>query len=108
MKILHWFREDLRLYDNIALSEAARRGEVVPVFIYPTDLGAASYWWLHHSLSKLSADLEAQGISLILKTGEPEQVLRQIAKELEVQNITWNRVYSPQGIAQGKLSLIHI
>ncbi len=102
MKILHWFREDLRLFDNTGLYEAARRGEVVPVFIYPTDLGAASYWWLHHSLSKLSADLESQGVSLILKTGEPEQVLRQIAKELEVQHITWNRVYSPQGIAQGK------
>jgi len=32
--VLHWFRRDLRISDNTALSEAARRGDqVVPLFI---------------------------------------------------------------------------
>ena len=56
-----WFRHDLRLDDNPALAAAARRGSVVPVFIWapeeerPWEPGAASRWWLHQSLERLAA-----------------------------------------------------
>ncbi len=52
-----WFRQDLRLADNPALDAAVKRGEpVIPLYIWsPEDdgdwpPGAASRWWLHHSL----------------------------------------------------------
>ena len=46
--VIHWFRRDLRVSDNTALAEAARRAEnVIPVFIFEDafrtgpDVGAA-------------------------------------------------------------------
>ncbi|MEP3304284.1 MAG: deoxyribodipyrimidine photo-lyase, partial [Roseibium sp.] len=67
-----WFRQDLRLSDNPALSEAAAQGKVLPVFILEDPassgethpLGGASRWWLHHSLKSLAQDL---GDLLILR-----------------------------------------
>ena len=58
-----WFRHDLRLDDHPALLAAAKRGVVVPVFIWspeeeaPWEPGAASRWWLHQSLASLAASL---------------------------------------------------
>ena len=37
MTQLVWFRNDLRLADNPALTHAAQRGAVVPVYIYNPD-----------------------------------------------------------------------
>jgi deoxyribodipyrimidine photo-lyase len=50
-----WFRDDLRLSDNPALTEATASGAPL-VALYVLDdaamgawrLGAASRWWLHH------------------------------------------------------------
>ena len=57
-----WFRHDLRLADNPALSAAVERERpVVCVFVWAPDEegdwppGAASRWWLHHSLASLDA-----------------------------------------------------
>ena len=58
------FRDDLRIADNPALQAAAERGEkVLAVFILDEvspdirALGGASKWWLHHSLTALTASL---------------------------------------------------
>jgi len=32
--IIHWFRQDLRLTDNPSLYEAAKLGEVLPLYIF--------------------------------------------------------------------------
>ena len=54
MTTIVWFREDLRLTDNPALSAAAERGALLPVYIQTEDgtrsVGGATRWWLHHSL----------------------------------------------------------
>ncbi len=102
MKIIHWLREDLRLFDNPALHYAASQGDVVPVFIYPEGLGSASYWWLHHSLRHLADSLREKGVPLILRTGEPTVVIREIAKDIDADAVVWNRVYSPSGITLGE------
>jgi deoxyribodipyrimidine photo-lyase len=63
---LYWFRQDLRLADNPALTAAAQAGTVIPVFILDDDhagehkMGGASRWWLHHSLIALNASLDGK------------------------------------------------
>ncbi len=59
---LVWFRNDLRVADNPALTAAlAEGGEVVPVYILddeaagPWRPGGAARWWLHGSLAGLQA-----------------------------------------------------
>ena len=54
---LLWFRRDLRIADNPALQALVNNGHsLIPVYIHDEPdlhwpLGAASAWWLHHSLS---------------------------------------------------------
>ena len=55
---LFWFRRDLRLADNTALTAAAAKGTVTTVYIYtleeePLFPGAAFRWWRHHFLEQL-------------------------------------------------------
>ena len=102
MKTILWLREDLRLHDNLALNFAAESGEFIAVYIYPENLGAASYWWLHHSLKSLIEQYADKGVSLILRTGDPVLVLNELSAEINADNVVWNRVYSPHGIEQGQ------
>ncbi len=64
------FRRDLRLADNPALAAAAALARpIVPVFAPDQAAGAASRWWLHHSLVSLSASLQARGLQLSIVPG---------------------------------------
>lgn len=96
-----WFRHDLRLADNPALSAAAARGPVVPLFIWapeeaaPWAPGAASRWWLHQSLAALDSQLSTQGSSLVLRQGSSFELLRKVAAESGATAVYWNRQYEP-------------
>jgi deoxyribodipyrimidine photo-lyase len=86
--VLLWFRQDLRLNDNAALVAAHTSGKpVVPVFIFdddvnnPYNIGAASRWWLHHSLISLSQALDSQGATLVLRHGNTTEQLVNLARE---------------------------
>src|SRR5512141_210248 len=77
-----WFRQDLRLQDNPALFAAWQRGgAIIPVYIWDEagagrwPPGAASRWWLHHSLKSLDKALRARGSRLVLRQGATDQVL---------------------------------
>jgi len=103
---LVWFRHDLRLDDNPALQAAAQRGAVVPVFIWAPQEegewspGAASRWWLHHSLERLDADLRSRGSRLILRTGSSLQTLETLLRETQADALFWNRRYEPAVISR--------
>jgi deoxyribodipyrimidine photo-lyase len=83
--LILWFRTDLRLSDQpavtAALNEARQSGlKIIPLYIHDDTLttrphGAASRWWLKASLRALSKDLEALGSRLILKAGKASEVL---------------------------------
>lgn len=97
---LVWFRNDLRLADNPALLAGVGSGRpVVPVYILDDEsegvrpAGAASRWWLHHSLQALDASLHALGTRLILRRGPAQEALERLAAECGASAIYWNRVY---------------
>lgn len=97
---LVWFRNDLRLADNTALATAIEKGDpIVPVFIWAPEEcgdwppGAASKWWLHNALKHLQADLEAKGLTLILRSGKSLEVLRRLIEETGAARVVWNRRY---------------
>jgi deoxyribodipyrimidine photo-lyase len=101
-----WFRHDLRLDDNPALAAAAARGAVVPAFIWapeeesPWEPGAASRWWLHHSLEKLAAAIEKAGSRLLIRRGPSLDTLRTLAREYAATHVAWNRRYEPAVVAR--------
>ena len=97
---LVWLRDDLRITDNPALLEASRRGAVVVVYVLDDlseqvrPLGAASRWWLHHSLTALATSLGELGGSLVLRRGRADAVIPQLVKETGASAVYWNRRYS--------------
>jgi deoxyribodipyrimidine photo-lyase len=103
MSTLVWFRQDLRVADNPALSAALEWGApVVPVFIFAPEEegvwapGAASRWWLHQSLARLDADLRRLGSRLIARRA-PDSLaeLLKLARECDASRVLWNRRYEP-------------
>ncbi len=96
--VIHWFRQDLRLSDNPGLCEAAGLGKVLPIYIlddiHPGEHthGAASRWWLHHSLHSLNKDLNGK---LRLFKGDPLEIIPRLVKEHAVERVHWNRCYEP-------------
>ena len=103
--VLVWFRQDLRLADNPALSHAASLGRVIPVFIcdeifeqlVPTD--CANRWWLERSLDSLN---KALGNRLVVRFGKAEEVLAKLIAEHRITAVCWNRVYEPDCIIRDK------
>jgi deoxyribodipyrimidine photo-lyase len=93
--VIMWFRQDLRLSDNHALNAAARAGPVVALYNLDDHAGAAQHWWLHHSLTALGAALEARGVPLILRRGDPLNILRALMAETGATRIHATRLYEP-------------
>lgn len=105
--VLLWFRQDLRLSDNPALTAALeRRAPLIPVFLWSPEEegdwppGAASRWWLHQSLAGLSAELEKRGSRLIFRRGPAAAALSRMAAELGASAVLWNRRYEPAAVAR--------
>jgi deoxyribodipyrimidine photo-lyase len=103
MTAIVWFRQDLRRRDNPALTAAAAKGPIIPLYILDDvsppprhRLGAASRWWLHHSLEALRADLG----ELLLLRGDPRELLPKLARDLSATSVFWNRCYEPFAMAR--------
>lgn len=95
---LVWFRQDLRVKDNPALSWAVEQGLIVPIYIYDTHnsnenrMGGASQWWLHHSLESLNQRLNGH---LQLFQGDPKQIIDNLVEQHDFDYVVWNRCYEP-------------
>ena len=98
-KVIHWFRQDLRLSDNPALTQAGKRGLVLPLYIFdnshPKAMGSASRVWLYYSLKSLHLSLDQK---LSFYEGEPLKILKAMIKTHSIKGIYWNRCYEPYQI----------
>jgi deoxyribodipyrimidine photo-lyase len=97
-----WFRQDLRLHDQPALAAAAAGGaRVLPVYVLDRGaqggwrMGGASRWWLHHSLASLAASLRKLGATLVLRRGNPADVLPALADEVGAAEIHAGIAHEP-------------
>ncbi|MEM9012050.1 MAG: deoxyribodipyrimidine photo-lyase [Pseudomonadota bacterium] len=99
---LMWFRRDLRLADNAALTAAAEAdGPVIPVFILDPEteaMGAAPKWRLGLSIADLAGALEEAGSRLILRRGKAREVLEALVEETGAGAVHWLRLYDPASI----------
>jgi deoxyribodipyrimidine photo-lyase len=102
---LVWLRRDLRLTDNPALLHAlAHADRVVPLFVFSPDEeqrwapGAASRWWLHHSLIALDRSLRKLGSQLVVQRGPSLTALRRSIRETGATLVCWNKLYEPSAL----------
>jgi deoxyribodipyrimidine photo-lyase len=95
------------LDDNSALEAAVQRGgPIVPVYVWSPQeekgwpLGAASRWWLHHSLASLEESLKRHGLRLILRIGTASEEICKLCKDVQAEAVSWNQRWEPAAIEQ--------
>lgn len=104
--VLHWFRQDLRVTDNTALTEAAARAErIVPVFILDEGAGGKSNLsprraFRLRSAAALQQTLARLGYTLLVRKGRPELELPRLCQETGAQAVFCNRRYEPEAQAE--------
>lgn len=104
--VIVWFRQDLRLTDNPAFDAAiAMEAPVLPVYVFDNvsageqRMGAASRWWLHHSLESLNEDLDK---GLMCLQGNAAELIPRLAQDTDAAGVFWNRCYEPWRIKRDK------
>jgi len=102
---LLWFRQDLRLADNPALTAAVARGQpLIALYLFdesqPQPPGGAARWWLHHSLAALERSLQVRGGRLLLRRGRADDAIPALVRKAGVGAIYWNRCYEPAAVAR--------
>jgi deoxyribodipyrimidine photo-lyase len=106
---IFWFRRDLRLEDNTALSEALTRGfPVLPIFIFDDEILSeleeddARVGFIHELLEGINAKLQKKGSSLKVFRGQPLEVWKRILETWTVEGVYVNRDYEPYAIRRDK------
>ncbi len=103
-RVIVWFRQDLRLHDNESLIHAMKSGiEVIPVFVFDkrvfegttrfgfkkTDKFRAQF--IIDSIHDLRKSLQKLGSNLIVRIGNPEDELFDIAQKVKSSWVFCNR-----------------
>jgi deoxyribodipyrimidine photo-lyase len=101
--ILVWFRNDLRVHDNEILFEAIRKADkVLPVYCFDPfyfkttssgllKTGNIRARFLLESVADLRQNLQALGGELIIRTGDPTEVIPQLALQYQVSEVYHHR-----------------
>ncbi|OYV06325.1 MAG: deoxyribodipyrimidine photolyase [Verrucomicrobiales bacterium VVV1] len=102
--VIHWFRRDLRIADNLALHSAAGTGSpVLPVYVV-SDWKQSHHWtgpkrqhFLCGCISSLAANLTTVGGRLIIRQGDAIGELRQLLIETKAKALYFNTDPDPFG-----------
>jgi deoxyribodipyrimidine photo-lyase len=101
--ILVWFRNDLRIRDNEILLEAVRKADkVLPVYCFDpfyfkqnasgnSKTGSIRARFLIESVADLRKNLQNLGAELIVRIGNPAEILPQLAEQYQVNEVYHHR-----------------
>jgi deoxyribodipyrimidine photo-lyase len=105
-----WFRNDLRLRDNEALTKAVQNcEEVIPIYVLDQRLLAKDRWgfvrtgpyrlkFLLESLDDLKKHLQEKGSDLLLQVGLPEKILPTLAEEFQATTVFASKEYADEEV----------
>ena len=102
---IFWFRRDLRLNDNRALNEALKSGmPVMPLFIFDTNItdelavDDPRISFIYENLSSINKDLRKSGSSVLIRTGDPLKIWKELIKSYHIHAVFVNKDYEPYAI----------
>lgn len=110
MRVLYWFRNDLRLYDNPALRAATDAGhQIVPVYVLDELWLGRDRWgfrrtgpwrlrFLLESLHDLKEHLREKGSDLLVVQGKSVDVLSELAQEYGCEAIYASKAYTTEEV----------
>jgi len=101
--VIHWFRRDLRLIDNVALYYALTSGyKVLPLFIFDKnildlleDKEDRRVSFIYSTLEKLNAQLQKQGSGIWGEYGFPDLVWERLINIFTIKAVYTNHDYEP-------------
>ncbi|MEK6639414.1 MAG: deoxyribodipyrimidine photo-lyase [Nitrospirota bacterium] len=109
MRGIVWFRRDLRLNDQSALTAACEAcSEVIPLFVFDEPLlqshvfGSACVNFMLGCLEDLAASLASRSITLQWRRGEPVEEVVHVARAWKADVVYWNRDYEPAAIERDR------
>jgi deoxyribodipyrimidine photo-lyase len=103
MRVLIWFRNDLRLHDHQPLSAALQAAvEVIPVYCFdPRQFSKTAFGFaktgpfrakfLREAVLDLRQSLQSRGSNLLIRWGNPEQILPDLAQALKCDAIYYHQ-----------------
>ena len=100
-----WFRQDLRVHDNEALTEALKCAtELIPVYVFDERVFKGQTRWyglpktgvhrakfIIESVADLRASLRELGSDLIVRVGKPEKIIFDLARRVKSSWVFCNR-----------------
>ncbi len=98
MTAIWWLRRDLRLTDNAALQASLEADSIIPVFILDPAFDSASARrkeFLYEGLHALDKDLCERNSYLVIRSGKPLEVLRQLLQETGATQIFAEEDFTP-------------
>lgn len=111
-RVLVWFRQDLRLHDNEALTDALRAGdEVALVYVFDKRIfenltrygfaktSVARKKFIIESVRNLRDSIRKKGSELIVRVGYPEEELYRLAMQYQTSWVFCNRERTAEEVA---------
>lgn len=102
MIALFWHRRDLRIHDNAGLYKALRNDEnIQPIFIFDSNIlsklpeNDQRVRFIHQEIERLKKEYNDYGTDLIVRYGDPTQLIPDLVKEFGVEKVYTNRDYEP-------------
>ena len=96
---LLWHRRDVRTRDNVGLHAAAKDGPAVPVYVHDSDLlatmGPRQRAFYLRGVRALQERYRELGSDLVVRAGDPEDVLPALAAEFDAECVYYNDHYRP-------------
>ncbi len=109
MRGVVWFRRDLRVRDNPALSAASETcHEVIPLFVFDQPLlqshvfGPACVNFMLGCLEELASSLVGLGLTLQWRRGKPVEEVVRAVREVKADVVYWNRDYEPAAVERDR------
>lgn len=109
MRGIVWFRRDLRLADQPALTAACREcDEIIPLFVFDELLlrsrvfGDACVNFMLGCLGELSERLASAGMPLRPRRGDPTVEVPSAVLEWKADAVYWNRDYEPSAVQRDR------
>ena len=105
-RTIFWHRRDLRIEDNIGLSEASKNSKnLVGVYILDPKLldinkttSEAKNWFLAESLLELQRNWKLRGSRLLILNGDPIKLINRLVDLIKTESVYWNENIEPYEI----------
>jgi deoxyribodipyrimidine photo-lyase len=102
---IFWFRRDLRIEGNTALTESLRSGiPVLPVFIFDNNITEelpkddARIGFIYDTLSSIDSELRNFDSAVYVLSGDPEKVWEKLISAFKINEVFVNKDYEPYAL----------